>query len=60
MFIVFREKKFRVQAFTGSDFMFDVDGRKSTSGCIFLCNEDSMNWKNFKQSIIMDFIMEAE
>ena len=40
--------------------MTDVDDRKSTSGCIYLCNGGMVSWKSFKQSIIIDSTMKAE
>ena len=40
--------------------MADVDDRKSTSECVFLCNGDVVSWKSFKQSIITDSTIEAE
>ena len=40
--------------------MIDVDNRKSTSRCIFLYNGGAVSWKNFKQPIIADLIMEVE
>ena len=40
--------------------MADVDDRKSTSKCIFLCNDGAVSWKSFKQPIIADSIMEVE
>ena len=52
--------KLKVEGYTDLDFMTDVDDRKSISECIFLCNEDSVSWKSFKQSIIVDSTMEAE
>ena len=30
--------KLKVEGYTGSDFMTNIDDRKSTSGCVFLCN----------------------
>ena len=36
-------EELRVQGFTDLDFMSDVNARKSTSRCIFLCNEGSIN-----------------
>ena len=50
----------KVEGYTDSDFMTDVDDRKSTSGCIFLYNGGVISWKSFKQSIITDSTMEAE
>ena len=52
--------KLKVEGHINSDFMTDVDDRKSTSGYIFLCNDSAINWKSFKQPIIADSTMEAE
>ena len=61
MFLVFdKGSELRIQGFINSDFMFDIDDRESTSGCIFLYNRGSINWKNFKQPIIADSTMKAE
>ena len=44
MFIVFREEKLRILlGFTDLDFISDVDGKESTSRCVSLYNEDSIN-----------------
>ena len=40
--------------------MTDVDNRKSTSRCIFFCNDGVVSWKSFKQPIVIDSIMKAE
>lgn len=40
--------------------MFDIDDIKSTLGYIFLCNGGAVNWKSFKQSIIMDSTIEVK
>ena len=50
----------KVERYIDSDFMTDVDDRKSISRCIFLCNGGAISWKSFKQPIITDSIMEAE
>ena len=49
-----------VEGYTDSDFMTDVDNRKSTLRCIFLYNGGVVSRKSFKQSIIVDSIMEVE
>ena len=38
MFLVFENGELQIQRFTDSDFMFDIDDRKSTSGSLFICN----------------------
>ena len=40
--------------------MSDTDDRKSTSKNIFLCNGGAVSWKNFKQTVIANSIMEAK
>ncbi len=61
MFLVIgRRSELKVEGYTDSDFMTDVDDRKSTSGYVFLCNGGTVNWKSSKQPIIADSTMEAE
>ena len=45
---------------THSDFMSDIDDRKSTSGSLFMCNGGAVSWKSFKQTVIADSTMEAK
>ena len=52
--------KLKVERYTDSDFMTDVNDRKSTLGCIFLCNSGVVSRKSFKQSIIADSIMKVK
>ena len=40
--------------------MLDIDDRKSTLGYVFFCNGGTVNWKSFKQLIIMDSTIEVE
>ena len=40
--------------------MSDTDDRKFISGCVFQCNNSTVSWKSFKQSIIIDFTVEVE
>ena len=40
--------KLKVEGYINSDFMTDIDDRKSTSGCIFLCNDGAVSWRSFK------------
>ena len=60
MMLVFGNGELQVQGYTDSDFMSDVDDRKSTSGSLFVCNGGVVSWKSSKQTMIADFIMEAE
>ena len=50
----------KVEGYTDSDFIIDVDDRKFKSGYIFVCNGGAVSWKNFKQPIITDSIMKVE
>ena len=61
LFLIFGGRsELKVEGYTDSDFMTDVDDRKSISRCIFLCNGRSISWKSLKQSVIADLTMEAE
>ena len=60
MLVFGRGSKLKVEGYTDSDFVADVDDRKSTSGCIFLCNGGMVSWKSFKQSIIANLTIEVE
>ena len=60
MFLVFENGELQIQRFTDSDFMSDIDDRKSTSGSLFICNGGVISWKSSKQTMIADFTMEAE
>ena len=50
----------KVERYIDSDFMTDIDDRKSTLEYIFLCNGGMISWKNFKQSIIAYTTIEVE
>ena len=61
LFLIFDEgSELKVEGCTDSDFMTDIDDRKSISRCIFLCNSGTISWKSFKQLIIADSTMEAK
>ena len=61
LFLIFDEgSELKVEGCTDSDFMTDIDDRKSISRCIFLCNSGTISWKSFKQLIIADSTMEDE
>ena len=60
MFLIFGNEELKVQEYTDSDFMSDIDDRKSTSKNIFLYNGGTVSWKNFKQTVIIDSTIEAE
>ena len=48
------------RGYTDSDFMSDLDDRKSTSGYVFICNGGAVSRKSSKQSITVDSITKAE
>ena len=60
MLIFGRGLELKVEGYTDSNFMANVDNRKSTSGCIFLCNSGAVSWKSFKQLSITNSTLEAE
>ena len=60
IFLVFGNGELQIQGYTDSDFMSDIDDRKSTSESLFICNGGAVSWKNFKQTMIADSTMEAE
>ena len=60
IFLVFKNRELQVQEFTDSNFMSDIDDRKSTSGSLFICNGGAVSWKSSKQTVIADSTMEAE
>ena len=60
MFLVFGNGELQIQRFTDSDFMSDIDDRKSTSRSLFIYNGGAVSWKSFKQMVIADSTMEAE
>ena len=51
--------KLKVEGCPNSDFMSDVEDRRSTSRCIFLCNGGSISWNSFKQSVIINLTIKA-
>ena len=61
LFFIFRgDSELRVEGYTDSNFMSDLDDKKSMSGYMFICNGGAVTGKSFKQPIIMDSTMEAE
>ena len=40
--------------------MSDIDGRKSISGFVFLCNGGMVSWKSFKQLTIVHSTIEVK
>ena len=61
LFLIFeRGSELRVEGYTDSDFISDLDDRKSTSGYVFIYNSGTVSWKSSKQSIIADSTTKAE
>ena len=60
MLLVFGNGELQVQRYTDSDFIFDIDDRKSTSGSLFMCNDGAVSWKSSKQTVIADSTMKVE
>lgn len=59
--IVFSPKKEGgVTGFTDADLIGDLDDRKSTSGCVFLCNGGATSWFSCKQECTSISTTEAE
>ena len=55
-----RELELRVKGYTDSNFVSDLDDKRSTLESVFICNDGATNWKSSKQSVIVDSTMEAE
>ena len=60
IFLVFGNGELQIQRYTDSDFMSDIDDRKSTSESLFICNGGAISWKSSKQTVIADSTMETE
>ncbi|KAI5343098.1 hypothetical protein L3X38_010974 [Prunus dulcis] len=59
MFLVYgRNPELLVEGYTNSNFEFDVDDRKSTSGYVFTLNGGAISWRCCKQSTTVDSITE--
>lgn len=50
----------KLLAYTDSDFAGDIDGKKSTSGYVFLMNGEAVTWSSKKQPIVTLSTTEAE
>ena len=48
------------KAYTDSDYVGDLDDRKSTSGYVFLLSEGAMSWSSKKQPVVTLSTTEAE
>ena len=48
MLVFGRGLELKVEGYIDLDFMANVDDKKFTSGCIFLCNDGVVSWKSFK------------
>ena len=60
MLLIFGNGELQVQRYTDLNFMSDVDDRKLIFESLFVCNGGAVNWKNSKQTVIVDSTMEAE
>ena len=61
LFLIFgRDSELRVEGYTDSNFISDLDDRKSMSGYVFIYNGGIISWKSFKQPIIVDSTTETE
>ena len=60
MFLVFENGELQVQRFIDSDFMSDIDDRKSISGSLFIYNGGAVSWKSSKQTVIADSTIEID
>lgn len=58
--LVYGGNELKLEGFTDSDFMTDVDDRKSTSGHVFVLNGGAIIWKSSKQNTTADSTTEAE
>ena len=48
IFLVFGNGELQIQGYTDSNFMSDIDDRKSISGSLFICNDGAVIWKSSK------------
>ena len=61
LFLIFGESsELQIEGYIDSDFISDLDDKKSTLGYVFACNGGAVSWKSFKQSIIADSTIVAE
>ena len=61
LFLIFGGgSELRVKRYTISDFISDLDDRKSMSEYVFVCNGGVVSWKSSKQPIIADSTIETE
>ncbi|KAL4037707.1 hypothetical protein IC575_001307 [Cucumis melo] len=58
--LVYSSKDLILTGYADSDFQYDKDARKSTSGSIFTLNRGAVVLKSIKQSCIADSTMEVE
>jgi hypothetical protein len=55
-----RSDSLHIEGYSYSDFMGDVDNRKSTSGYIFTLAGGAISWKSSKQTVTVSSTMYAE
>ena len=58
--LIYHDESLEPIGYTDSDFQFDIDSRKSTSGYVFTFEGGAISWRSMKQSSIADSTMEAE
>jgi hypothetical protein len=55
-----RSDSLHIEGYSDSDFVRDVDNRKSTSGYVFTLVGRAISWKSFKQTVIASSTMYVE
>ncbi len=58
--LVFGGGELKLEGFTDSDFMSNINDRKSTLGYLFTCNRGHIIWKSSNQATTTNSTMEAE
>lgn len=58
--VFYRRGGAELVAYTDSDYVGDVDDRRSTSGFVFMLSDDAVSWSSRQQSIVTLFSTEAE
>ena len=58
--LVYSSGSLETIGYTDSNFQWDIDSRKSTSGYVFTLNGGAICWRSVKQTYVADSITEAE
>ena len=58
--LVYSSGSLETIGYTDSDFQWDIDSRKSTSGYVFTLNGGAICWRSVKQTCVADSTTEAE